>query len=175
MNFIDKILYAGATWKFEEDLDEYPASEGWGLSIFLKHKNEAHSAITAIASGDKFAFDIPISTTSLFINGEYFWQAILSKAGEIEIYDEGTKTIEVILSLKSDTRTENEIILDAIIATITNLATREQLQIEVAGMKLQYREQTELERLRKMYEAKVASEKRKLNGLTSQPRILEKS
>lgn len=174
LEFTNKKRYAGATWKWTESLDDYPASSGWSLVIILKHKTDSAITLTSNASGDDFDFNISASDTRALTKRYYTYQAVAAKSGEVEIIEEGEIEIIPMLDLAADLRTSNEKILDAIIAALESRATKEQQSISIAGRQIQYLTLEELINAKKVFEALVAKEKRIASGKTGVPRILER-
>jgi len=172
LTFTEQTLYAGASWSWTESLDDYAASDGWALSIYLKHKTDSTVTLTSTASGDDFVFDIGTATTSALSEGNYRYQAVAARSGEVEIVEEGYIDIKALLTADDDTRSDNEIILDAIIATLKGRATKEQESIQFAGRTIAYLSLEELINAKKYFEKEVAKDKRTAAG-KSAPRILE--
>ncbi len=173
LEFASQTLYAGATWSWTEEIDDYPASEGWTLTILLKHKTDTAIILTATASDDDYEFDIDTTVTEQFTKRTYTYQGIITNTGEVNIIDEGEIEIFPKLDITSDIRTDNEIILDAIVAALKSRATKEQQSISIAGRQIQYLSLQELTDAKKYYESLVAKEKRVASGKTGTPRVLE--
>ncbi len=173
LEFANQTLYAGATWSWTEEIDDYPASEGWTLTILLKHNTDNAVTLTATASGDDYEFNISADDTKQFTKRNYIYQGIITKTGEVNIIDEGEVEIFPKLDVASDLRTDNEIILDAIVAALKSRATKEQQSISIAGRQIQYLSLQELTDAKKYYESLVAKEKRVAAGKTGTPRVLE--
>lgn len=174
MQFTETKLYAGATWNFTESMSDYPASEGWTLNIIIKHKTDAAATLTSTPDSDDFAFSISSTTTADFIKRDYKYQVIASKSGEVELYEEGDVVIYPLLSATGDYRTDNEIMLDAIIATMKGIATREQRSLKFADREFEYLTLDELIKAKKYYEAEVRKERNIASGKKAIPRILER-
>ena len=166
-------LYAGATWKFTETLDEFPASDGYTFAIIIKHKTDEAVFLQSTASGDDYSFNIAADTTRQFTKHDYLFQGIVTKQGEIDIVAEGQLTINPLLDAASDTRTQNERILDAINATLESSSAKEQGEISINGRTIRYKTLDELFVAKKRFEKIVAKEKRIASGKNGIPRLLE--
>ena len=174
MEFTEQKLYAGASWEWTESLSEYPASDGWTLTLYLKHKTDPATTILSTADGDNFKFSLTADETKAFAKTDYLYQFVAVNSGEVDIVEEGEVQIGVLLNAADDTRSDNEIILDAIIAALKGRATREQEEIEFAGRKIKYLSLEELIEAKKYFESEVKKELRVKLGKSGTPRILEK-
>jgi len=173
MQFTDETLYAGADWEFTESIPEYPASDGWALTIAIRHSTDPSADLVGTPNGDDFDFSIPAATTADYSMRDYKYQAIFTKAASTRIYENGEVEIFPLLNAVGDNRTHNEIMLDAITATLEERATREQKSMKFADREIEYLSFDELITAQKYYNKKVEQDNRLASGKKAIPRILE--
>ena len=102
--------------------DDYPASEGWGLTYYLV-KSDKLITITATGNGDIFEVSESAATTATWDAGFYSWVAKVDKSGEVHTVDSGTVEILTDYSQQSsgyDSRTAARIMLDNIETFLKN-------------------------------------------------------
>lgn len=161
-----KQVTAGDTIKWRrEDLAEYPASGGWGLSYALRNA-AAQINLTATADGDAFGVTVAAATSATWAAGSYVWAAFVTKAGER--YEVGRGQIDVRANLAAagvyDGRTHAEKVLAAVEAVLEKRATKDQEELEIDGLSLKRTPLGDLIKLRERYRAEVAREVRQQNG-----------
>jgi hypothetical protein len=84
---------AGTTVTYRRRFSDYPASEGWTLTLHLAGKNVR--SIVAVADGDDFLVTIAASMTAPgFAAGFYRWaERVVNIAGEVKEVSSGVVTI----------------------------------------------------------------------------------
>lgn len=167
-----QILYQGDTWEWEETNSEYPTSTHT-LKYYIQKKDETPEEISSVNNSGAHKFTKAANLTQNIEGGIYKYQkkavTILTSA----VKTIGNGTIEILQSLTSgnDSRTFNQIILDALKATLQGRATREQHSMQISGRAIQYLTPMELRTEIEIYESKVESENRLANGETGIPAV----
>ncbi len=83
---------AGDTVEWTKSLSDYPAADGWTLSYRLINAAAAID-IVSTASGADHAISESAATTAAWTDGEYRYQAYVSKAGQRYTVGSGSITI----------------------------------------------------------------------------------
>ena len=85
-------ISGGTTVAIRQSFADYPASEGWALTLHLAGASRLD--VTAEADGDEFLTTIdPADTSSSFEPGLYKWLQRVSKSGEVYDVDSGVVTV----------------------------------------------------------------------------------
>lgn len=158
-------LQVGDTWQWTERLAQYPASNGWVLSYSLYRYGQSVIQIDASVSGDDFSISIPAALTASKVPGEWQWTAHVTKGADRFTVGTGTVVLNPDLSVATsdtDLRTNNEKILDALIATQQRRATKEQESMEINGRAIRYLAPDDLERMIGIYTYKVKAQQGRL-------------
>jgi len=154
-------LQIGDTWQWAESLPDYPASAGWSLSLSLYRYGQPVIRIDATASGEDFSLNVPAAETAGKAAGEWQWTAYVAKGADRFTVETGTVTLKPDLAAATeatDLRTENEKILDALVATQHRRATKEQESMQIGGRSIRYMAPDELEKMIGIYTYKVKAE-----------------
>jgi hypothetical protein len=78
----------GNTWQFYVSLADYPASDGWTLSLRVTSRTSATQdplawdAGYAVADGDRWLVTIPTTATADLTAGNYEWVAFVTGSGD---------------------------------------------------------------------------------------------
>ena len=158
-------LQIGDTWQWTENISDYPASAGWALTFSLYRYGQSVIQVEASVSGDGFSVSVPPSATSGKAAGEWQWTAYVSKGTDRFTVETGTVKLKPDLAAAtptSDLRTNDEKILDALIATQQRRATKEQESMQIAGRAIRYMAPDELERTIGIYTYKVKAQQGRL-------------
>lgn len=158
-------LQVGDTWQWTESVPDYPASAGWALSFSLYRYGQPIIQINATASGDDFSVSVPAATTAGKAAGEWQWTAYVTKGADRFTVGTGTVTLKPDLAAAgptTDLRTENEKILDALLATQQRRATKEQESMQIGGRAIRYLAPDDLEKMIGIYTYKVKAEQGRL-------------
>lgn len=158
-------LQVGDTWRWTESIPDYPASAGWTLTFSLYRYGQSVIQIPASVSGDGFSISIPASTTTGKAAGSWQWTAYVSKGTDRFTVETGTVKLKPDLAAATSTtdlRTDDEKILDALIATQQRRATKEQESMQIAGRAIRYLAPDELERMIGVYTYKVKAQQGRL-------------
>jgi hypothetical protein len=154
-------LQIGDTWQWTEGLTLYPASVGWSLSFSLYRYGQPVIQINAAASGDDFSVSVSAATTVGKAAGDWQWTAYVTKGADRFTLETGTVMLKPDIAaavLTTDLRTENEKILDALLATQQRRATKEQESMQIAGRAIRYLAPDDLEKMIGIYTYKVKAE-----------------
>ncbi len=104
---------AGTTLKYRRAYADFPASQGWTLTLYLTEgKALAVNSKAAVADGDAFLFTIPATgvglTTDDIAPGVYTWVELASKAGEVYPCPGGRGVVTVDPNPTTDTAGANQ-------------------------------------------------------------------
>jgi len=92
---------AGTTVSYRKSFADYPASEGWTLTLYLA--GASVEQIVAVADSDDFVVTItPADTTGGFSSGHYKWVERVGKSGEVYDVGDGVVTISPDLATATD-------------------------------------------------------------------------
>lgn len=160
---------SGESLAWEKSYSDYPADDGWTLTYYFRGAGKGFD-VTATADGKKFEITVEASDTAEMTAGSYSYQAFVTDGTENIEVDEGK--ISVLPSLSGisvndthDGRSEFQIILDAIDATLKGKATKDQLSYSIGDRELRRYDITDLLKLRDKYQQlvnqEILSEKRK--------------
>ena len=162
-------ITAGDSVSWERSFDGYPASDGWTASCWLTNESNNHK-IGSVPDGDGFKFTATSVATAAFAPGRYRYQIKVTKREGLEntvVTIESGKTIDILPDFSSgplDGRTQAEVALDAVRATIAKKATKDQLSITVEGRTIQRMSFEDLIKAEKHLSTQVAREARAARG-----------
>ncbi len=154
-------LQVGDTWQWTESLPDYPASAGWALSFSLYRYGQAVIQIPASVCGDDFSVTVLAATTAGKVAGQWQWTAYVNKGSDRFTVETGTVKLKPDLAAATSTtdlRTDDEKILDALVATQQRRATKEQESMQIAGRAIRYMAPDELEKMIGIYTYKVKAQ-----------------
>lgn len=174
-------IIAGDTLTWKKSLPDYPATSGYTLKYRLINA-AGKIDITATASGDDHLINVSAATTAAYTPGTYTWTSFIEKGADasLERYTIMTGTIIVKPSLATqtagyDTRSHVKKVLDALDSLIEGKASRDAMQISIAGQTITKMSPEELIKWRshyaRLYQQELAAEN--INkGLASGRKIL---
>lgn len=154
-------LRAGDTWRWQRQLDDYPAGT-WTLKYRFKNSTTGFE-IVSTSSGTLHDVTVAAATTAAYTAGSYTWIAWV-EGGSSEKYTVDSGTIEVLPDYRGglatvalDDRSHARKMLDAIEAW---LESRDPgvAEYEIAGRRMKYIPAAELIKLRSRYQREVAGE-----------------
>jgi hypothetical protein len=134
-------LTRGDSTVWTRAFSEYLPADGWTLKYYFGSSTSVFS-ITAADNGDgSFLATVATIDSKKFAAGRWTWQAVVTKAAESITLDTGAIDIVDGLSLTAsgigvDLRSQNRIMLDALIATLQGRATSDQLSMSYNGRSL---------------------------------------
>lgn len=109
-------LVAGETFNYRAVVPDYPAGDGWGLTLYFNPRAGGDIvSVTSTADGDNHLLQVAATVTADWAAGSYGWELWASLVGERYRIDAGL--LEVSQGLVSataglDTRTQAERALD---------------------------------------------------------------
>ena len=159
-------MQVGHTWQWSEGFAPSPASAGWSLSFSLYRYGQPVIQINAVSSGDDFSIFVSAATTAGKAAGQWQWTAYVTKGADRFTVETGTVTLKPDLAAatsSSDLRTDDEKILDALVATQQRRATKEQESMQIGGREIRYLAPDDLERMIGIYSYKVKAQQGRLH------------
>ena len=155
-------LVLGDSWEWDIPADDYPYSDGWRMSYTLIGEGQQFT-INADTGDGITDHQIRLTTHGNLVAGFYRWQLHATKTPTRKTINFGAVRIEPnygAAGLDVDSvKTDNEKILDAIIALLKGDAGNKYANISVDGRYLVKRNLLELEELRRRYELRVQNER----------------
>ena len=161
----DKITL-GDTLNFATTITDYPASEGWTLYYRLVPATGSAILLTAAVDDDNadgYRVQASAATTAAWTAGEYSWASWVELSGQSYSLSTGRCTLlpdPRTAAAGLDVRSDAEVALANVRATIQGRATSAVLEYEIAGRRLRYIPIPELIALESRLKAEVASEQR---------------
>lgn len=146
------ILYAGDTYKFTKQINDYPSSDGWTLTYSFRGPTNLPD-ITATVSGSGYAITIASAATALLAPGTYGWAARVTKSGET--YTVGWGTLTVALVSNAVETVWEESVLAALKASYAGRATADMEQYTINGRSVTKTKGTELLKMIAKFEWRV--------------------
>lgn len=158
---IPETFAAGTTLKYTRSSSDYPANDGWTLTVGLRGPS-VKDAATVVASGADYVVTFPAADTATLDPGMYHW---------VEKYVHGTKgtfyvtgdvqvTPDVFGATAGELQSVNEKTLAALIAKRDSRLTADQETLQVDGMAIARIPFEQLEKLIARYQARVNAERR---------------
>ncbi|NJD22644.1 MAG: hypothetical protein FIA82_08250 [Melioribacter sp.] len=160
----DTTLFAGAEWNWTDSFTDYPASE-FDCVLYLKLGTNNTITLTPTKDGDDFIFTKPSAFTESLPNGLYNYQYKFTNLDDDKIYVvPGQVQINSLLSSCEDPRSEDQIVLDALIAARPKVAKRDYASVTINGKATTFKTLTEIDQAIVRYKKKL--------GLITTQRIL---
>lgn len=137
---IPQALAAGDTWEWDDVLADYPVSEGWTLTYYLRGATNLTPDPTAtpdLAAG-VYHVVIPATSTTALPAGSYAYAAVVTKAGETHTVRSGVLTVtpDVAQAGAGALATYAETMLAAIEAVLAGRATADVESYQIDGQAL---------------------------------------
>lgn len=165
-------LVVGNTWDFTTVAADFPASDGWALTLYLIPRFtspvQARVELTSTAAPDGVShrFQRSATNTASLAAGQYGFAVNAIKGAEVYTLDGTYWSGEVTLlpnptagAQGADNRSQAKVALDAINAVLANRATTDQQEFSVAGRSLKRMTMAELLALRSHFEGEVNKER----------------
>jgi len=139
-------LTAGTTWQWKYSLSDYPASSWTVTFYFLLSTGTTTFNAVAADDDDDHLVTVAAGTTAGYTPGNYKWQAYAVHAdGRKCLVANGCSEVLQDFSIsQADPRSPTRVIFDALEAAILGSATRNVLQTEINGKKIQRMSLSEL-------------------------------
>lgn len=163
----DQTIIAACDIEWEEDIPEYPASE-YNLELTLKRESDSPKVLTVTKDGDTFVIEIASSDIAADEFGDYQFQYKFTNLDDnkVTIPPAYRGFIKVFpdLNSESDTRTDDEIVLQSLVAARKRVANREYVNVTINGKSTQFKTLNEID-------AQIIRIQKKL-GIYKTPRII---
>lgn len=169
-------IQAGDTVRWQRDLSDYPASDGWVLNYRLINA-AVKIDVVATAEGDSHLIVISAATCAAYAAGEYTWVATVTRAGERYTVGQGTITIKpdwAAASTGADARTPAaKALADLRSALLQWLSTSGHVsEYEIAGRRMRFASAQDIRERIAIAEREVARESTVASGQTGARRVL---
>lgn len=152
-------VYAGDSLSWTLVQPDYPASDGWILTVYFAVGTAEPVPVAATASGTDHLLTVPPDTTSGWAAGTCHWTARVAKAGETHTVDQGLFQVLPDPTVAADRRTHAEKCLAAITAVLEDRMGDPIVEYEIDGTKAKKLPHAELIKLRAHYLAVVRRQK----------------
>lgn len=158
-------IYAGETTEWTLSLVDYPASE-WTLELAAANATSFFK-VTASADDDDHLLSIAAAVTATYGTGTYSYSitAVKGSGGSLERYRVESSDLVVLPLIGGtavqDTRSADERILDAIIATMEGRATTDQTSVSIDGTSISRMSWDELISARNEFQRRVSRRKQR--------------
>lgn len=155
-------LIAGDTLNFLTNGGDYPAGAGWVLTYRLVPRTAGPVAIsiTSTAEGDDHRVQVGSSATAAWTPGLYSWACYATLGTERQTLQSGVTTIlpDPGVAATLDTRSNAQIALDNITATLEGRASSAVAEYSIAGRALKHIPIAELIKMQSHLKLQVANE-----------------
>ncbi len=155
---------AGSTVTWKKSLSDFPASDGWVLKYFLRGPSRLD--VTCTADGNDFVATIAASDSAKLKTGRYWMQGRVELAGAKHLVTPDMLELEILPGLDAesanvDLRSQAERIVAEIDDLIERSTGGDTFEYEVEGHRKKTYTRTELLEVRRTYQRKVNSERRR--------------
>ena len=151
-------------WRRDDLADEYPTSTFALTYEFHEDSGGGGSHkfdITATEADDTYFVEVASSTTASYADGDYIWNAFITRTSDSQRIrvDTGRTTVEKNLAnTNADLRSHAKKVLDNIQAVLENRASIDQSSFSIAGRSLSRMSVDELLTFRDRYKAEYLQE-----------------
>ena len=151
---------AGTTVAYTRTLADYPASDGWALTLYVIAADVVIKA--AVADGDSHAVTLSAADTKAIAAGTYRYVERVALAGEVFEVGSGfvTVTPDPTDATADDYKSQDEKLLEAIDAVLAGRITTDVEAYSIEGRALTRIPVRELARLRATVAARVSMRRR---------------
>jgi hypothetical protein len=135
-------IVQGSTLNWRVDVPDYPASAGWALRLVLNPRaGGTVYTVNSSADGDAHLVQIQAGVTEAWPAGAYAWQLWALNGGEQYALDQYRGQLRIVPGLLTaaagtDTRSDAEIALDNVRATIRGTTSTGVLSYTINGREL---------------------------------------
>jgi hypothetical protein len=151
---------AGTTVEYTKSFSEYPADQGWAVTLWLAGPSGATS-FAGTPTGSSFAFALTAALTAGLIAGGYEWKEVASKSGKKYTADSGK--VELLPDIEAagagDLQSFAEKMIAVIKAEIQRRVTGGMQSYQIHGRAAVLYTLDDLHKLLAKYEADVRLEK----------------
>ena len=154
-------------WRRDDIADTYPTSTFALTYEFHKDSGGGGSnqfEITATEADDNYFVEVASSTTASYTDGDYIWNAYITRSADSQRIRVDTGRSTVVLNLantNADLRSHAKKVLDNIEAVLENRASIDQSSFSIAGRSLSRMSIDELLTFRDRYHAEYLEEIKK--------------
>lgn len=151
---------AGETVEYTRSHSDYPANDGWTLTVSLRGGGTAEATVNA--SGADYLVEFPAARTATLPAGKYDWVEIATKSGKVKQAATGSVIVtpNIQAAGAGELQSDAEKTLAALRAARDGSLTRNQETVQVDGMAITRIPYDDLERHIRRYEAIVNAERR---------------
>lgn len=161
-------VYAGDTFRWDKDLDDYTPADGWALAYSFRSNTGTGFNIIAASNSANSGWEItvPAATTANYTTGEYSWQAYVTKSGVRYVVDNGVTIINRNLealstSATTDLRTHAKLMISKIQSVLEGRMDADIENYSIGGRSINKIPVSELVDILHTYEEKLDKEERK--------------
>ncbi len=156
----------GDTLSVKFSLADFPADDGWTATVYWIGVLTDYSKATTASGSDHLLSLTPTETNDNLNVEQMQWNIQVVKGTDKYTPDNGTQDglVNFSTAAAQDLRSSNQKVLDAIVATIENRASLDQQEYTIKDRQLKRMTIEELLKFQSIYEARVASDKRKEKG-----------
>ena len=166
-------ISAGDSFSWLISLGDYPASEGWSLTIILIN-SAAKISLISTAEEDEHRVSVSAVVSAEYLAGSYKY--VIYAAKDDDRYTVASGDIEILSDISwqetFDGRTFAEKCLDNIEAVISGKASHDNMTYSIGGRSLSKYTWEELLSARGYFKSEVVRDKRKASGKKQGNRIL---
>jgi len=150
---------AGSTVEYTRNYADYPADEGWTLTVYLAGASTLSKV--AEADGGDFVVTLTAADTAGLTPGMYRWLERASKGAKVHDADSDVVTVMIDLATAGDgdAQTHNEKMLAAIEARLENRVPTDREVFQIFQTTVQRIPVEQLEAMRSRYQARVFQER----------------
>lgn len=152
-------ITAGTTVKYTASHGDYPADQGWALTLHLAGASLA--SVGGVPSGSSFAFTLTAAATATLKAGIHQWSEMATKGGEKYVAASGVvevlPNIEAALAGEMQSPAEKELAL--VQAAIAALLEGKVASYQIAGRAVVYNDLDKLYRRQAALESRIWREK----------------
>ena len=160
-------VYVGDNWLWKRDLTDYPVAD-YTLTYSFRLLSSAateialSSSVISESSTSLYTIAVPSTSTAGYTKGQYTYQEYITN-GSSQRLVLNTGLIKVKSNLDADTadpRSDDRKTYDALVATIENRASIDQMSMAIAGRSLSRMGPEELVNFKSQYKALVNNEEK---------------
>jgi len=148
-------VYAGDSLSWTEVQADYPASDGWALTVYFAVGTAAPVPVAATPSGADHLVQVGAEVTAAWAAGTCHWTARVTKASETYTVSQGLFEVLPNPTVAADRRTHAEKCLAAITAVLEERMGDPIVEYEIDGTKAKKLPHDQLVKLRAHYLAVV--------------------
>ena len=160
-------VYVGDNWLWKRDLTDYPVADytltySFRLLSSVATEIALSSSVISESSTSLYTIAVPSASTAGYTKGQYTYQEyITNDSSQRLVLNIGLMTVKSNLDADTeDPRSDPRKVYDALVATIENRASIDQMSMSIAGRSLSRMAPEELENWKSHYKALVNNEEK---------------